>query len=298
MVAIQSAPASDITDSSAAALLQEIREKRKKPPLVAVTIIPWLIFTGIAYATDAVIGNILLVLGLLALYPAYAYDQHTRSVVVMYDLEPDAENAFRAVYDSLMQLRTCGAVWSVITQQATPDYKHHAGASNLLERKAAVIAEGDVRFLRTNVTVPSLRLHRDTLYFFPDRIFITNPEGIGAVSYRDLRAVSRVGRFIEDGAVPRDATQVDVTWRFVNKNGGPDRRFANNRPLPILAYQEVLFASETGVRGYLQVSRSNGADVFLQALENIRNIRQPEKADSPIRTTSSLATAPNSQGAT
>jgi hypothetical protein len=35
-------------------------------------------------------------------------------------------------------------------------------------------------------------------------------------------------RFIEDGPVP------DTTWRFVNKNGTPDRRFDNNRRLPVM----------------------------------------------------------------
>jgi hypothetical protein len=44
--------------------------------------------------------------------------------------------------------------------------------------------------------------------------------------------------------VPRDSTQVDTTWRFVNKNGGPDRRFNNNSQIPILQYGEVVMRTD------------------------------------------------------
>lgn len=165
----------------------------------------------------------------------------------------------------------------------------------MLQRKPALVADGNVPFLRTNITVPRLHLHRDTLYFFPDRIFVRNPEGIGAVSYANFQVAAKVGRFIEDGPVPRDATQVATTWRFVNKNGGPDRRFANNRILPILAYQDVLFASETGVRGYLQVSRSDGADEFLRALNAIRHVQAQPEAATVVERGSSILPASSPQ---
>ena len=36
-------------------------------------------------------------------------------------------------------------------------------------------------------------------------------------------------RFVESSNVPRDATIVGKTWQYVNKSGGPDRRYKNNR---------------------------------------------------------------------
>lgn len=43
----------------------------------------------------------------------------------------------------------------------------------------------------------------------------------------------RSARFIEEETPPADAAVVDQTWRQVNRKGGPDRRFNNNRELPI-----------------------------------------------------------------
>jgi hypothetical protein len=269
-VTIASAPASEITDSSAAALLDEIRVKRRMVAYTPFVLIAALIVVIAAWSNSATIGAVLVLLGAGAVFATALHDAQRRAVVVMYDLDTDTETAFKALYDGLMRIRACGAVWSVMTQQANSDYKHNAGATSLLQRQPATIRDGPVPFLKTNVAIPCLVLHRDALYFFPDRIFIANAAGVGAVSYQDFQTRAQIGRFIEDGSVPRDATQVDSTWRFVNKNGSPDRRFANNRQLPILAYQDILFASQTGVRAYLQVSDQHGADEFLHALDVMR----------------------------
>ncbi|MDE2481731.1 MAG: DUF4236 domain-containing protein [bacterium] len=271
-VTIASAPANAITDSSAAALLDEIRAKRRLPAFAPFVGVLCLIAVLAALPHGAVAGALAFVLGAAATVACALNDLQRRAVVVMYDLDPDTEAAFRALYDGVMRLRACAAVWSVVSQQATPDYKRNSGASSLLQRQAATIRDGSVPFLTTNISIPSIVLHSDTLYFFPDRIFITNAAGVGAVSYEDIQAHAQLGRFVEDGAVPRDAVQVDQTWRYVNKDGSPDRRFNGNRALPIMGYQEIFFASQTGVRAYLQISDQHGGDAFLQALAALRGL--------------------------
>ncbi|WP_462388382.1 hypothetical protein [Acidovorax sp. Q11] len=57
-------------------------------------------------------------------------------------------------------------------------------------------------------------------------------------------------RFIEDGSPPRDAQVIDRTWRYVNKKGGPDKRFKNNRELPVCLYDELQLSSSTGLNAY------------------------------------------------
>lgn len=72
----------------------------------------------------------------------------------------------------------------------------------------------------------------------------------------------RASRFIEDGFVPSDARVVDHTWKYVNRSGGPDRRFKNNRQLPVCLYDELTFSSASGLNEVIQVSRTGlGADL-------------------------------------
>jgi hypothetical protein len=77
----------------------------------------------------------------------------------------------------------------------------------------------------------------------------------GAVGFEQLGIDFGEQRFIEDGGVPNDARVVDKTWRFVNKKGGPDRRFNNNREIPIVLYEAILFSSKSGVMELFQASR-------------------------------------------
>jgi uncharacterized tellurite resistance protein B-like protein len=65
---------------------------------------------------------------------------------------------------------------------------------------------------------------------------------------------------------------VDHTWQYVNKSGGPDRRFNNNRQIPICLYEELWLSSPTGLNEVIQISRTGigeHANAALQALADI-----------------------------
>ncbi len=59
---------------------------------------------------------------------------------------------------------------------------------------------------------------------------------------------------IETEGVPSDSKIVGRTWKYVNKKGGPDKRFKDNRELPIALYQAVHLNSQTGLNELLHVS--------------------------------------------
>lgn len=78
-------------------------------------------------------------------------------------------------------------------------------------------------------------------------------------------------RFIESGIVPKDGTIVDYTWQYVNKSGGPDKRFKNNRKLPILMYSEILFQSNTGLNELIQLSQQGAGVGLVQRLSEYKS---------------------------
>jgi hypothetical protein len=96
---------------------------------------------------------------------------------------------------------------------------------------------------------------RAQLYFLPDAVLYRDAVGFGAIAYREFRLAQGFTRFIESEAVPGDAVVVDRTWRYVNKNGGHDRRFNNNRQLPVLRLGVLVLTSSTGLN--IQLNTSN-----------------------------------------
>lgn len=80
---------------------------------------------------------------------------------------------------------------------------------------------------------------------------------IGALNYSDIIVSKTFSKFIEDESVPKDSTVIGRTWRYVNKSGGPDRRFNNNRELPVCLYGELQLKSESGLNTILMFSNAD-----------------------------------------
>jgi hypothetical protein len=82
--------------------------------------------------------------------------------------------------------------------------------------------------------------------------------------------------------VPKDATVTGSTWRYVNKKGGPDRRFKNNPEIPICAYEKLHVSSPTGLNEMIQVSRQGASVGMREAVSALQNLRMVEKSGSSI----------------
>lgn len=99
------------------------------------------------------------------------------------------------------------------------------GAARTLKRKSATLGMGGIRHVKCNIDVPCLEAGRNLFYFYPDRFFIVSGRHVAVCTYDSLDIRTQPTLFIEEEQVPSDSHVVDHTWRFVNKNGTPDRRF-------------------------------------------------------------------------
>lgn len=271
MVEIESASVAAMTDSTSADLLRELNEKRKLGRFTPVSVAAGAIVIAIAWWNGAPAWVTLLAVSLAGagVWWSSQKDQLRKTTVVLYELDPDAESRYEALYGAARLLAGCRSLWHIEGQGQVRDRKYHAGASAVVKRSDTRLTVGTPPFMRCNVEVPLLAVGRQTLAFMPDRLLVFEAAAVGAVSYGDLRMAVSATRFIEDGAPPSDATVVDRTWRYVNKSGGPDKRFKDNRELPICAYEEIHFSSPTGLNEVVQASKRGVGEPLAQALRAI-----------------------------
>lgn len=59
-------------------------------------------------------------------------------------------------------------------------------------------------------------------------------------------------------------------WRYINKDGSPDRRFNNNYQIPVVLYGELWLRSLSGLNMVLQTSRPEAANEFQTNIERPR----------------------------
>jgi hypothetical protein len=133
----------------------------------------------------------------------------------------------------------------------------------------------------TNVSVGCIDLGESKLYFLPDMALYWQTGAFGGIDYEDLNLECRPTRFIEDDHVPSDARQIDQTWRYVRKDGGPDLRFNNNRRIPVMQYGAVSLTSSKGLNILLNVSSLETAAAFVNCLGEYKTRRQRKPGPGP-----------------
>jgi hypothetical protein len=292
---IATADVSGLQDTSAEGLLSHIREQHQKT-LIA----PWVtagstLILIAMFAREVSLWLIALcaVLTLLAHLMVSRFDKGRKRVTLNYRLDASAQSAYDALLVGMKWLASCQRVWRILTRDLSSDPKYTAGATQLINRRATPMSQRAPRFFEVNVPVWNLELGGQTLYFFPDRVLIYQGSQVGAVSYADLTATHSITTFVESDGVPSDARVVATTWRYANKGGGPDRRFANNPSIPVAEYAALTLRSQEGLNIALQCSGVSASKQFVDSLSKYCSIRtttsvsdtsakQPEEQESPI----------------
>jgi hypothetical protein len=276
MIAISSASVLDMTDERYGELLEEMNSKQNAvSSMVLLGGIAGVValLAGIAAGTGGAASGAVLVAA--ALYVGFRLDAHRRSAVVLYDLETDAAEAYEALTQAFDNLAASSMKWHVDSGGAVRDlhtWKRNAGATTILGKRSTEFGYALPRVLKTNVTPPSMKVGKETLYWLPDVLLVVESGKVGAVAYDMLEVQWQDSRFIEEEAVPRDAQVVGQTWKHPNKSGGPDRRFANNRQLPICLYESIHLHSRNGLNELLQVSTNGRAQALASATRRLASV--------------------------
>ncbi|MFC0863819.1 hypothetical protein ACFHYQ_16060 [Sphaerimonospora cavernae] len=161
---------------------------------------------------------------------------------VDYELTGNEASKFEEVVTAFRKMAKAGRAWLITGRErveSTYERKTNAGAGVKSTRVAASVSFAGLSKIVTDVEVPTLAAGPWVLHFYPDRFLLGNNGRFTEHRYEELRGSTSVTRFVETGTLPSDAVVVDYTWTYVNVRGGPDRRYKDNRKLPIALYGEL-----------------------------------------------------------
>lgn len=260
-----------MVDTSSKSLVDELNSKRKQfrlwPFVGAASLV---VFFAFALAKVPIWVNwTILGVGAALTLVAFYRDLISKTAVILYDIEDDYLMVMEDLHSAFDKMKGCRAIWHLQAEGRVKDRKYHAGASHLVKRNGVSLSVKSPPFVKTNVATPSIPVGNQTLYFFPDKVLVYESNGVGAVSYENLKLDISPTQFIEEGGVPKDAKVVDHTWKYVNKRGGPDKRFKDNRQIPLCLYEDVHFSSNTGLNERIELSRTGSASEFVAAITKV-----------------------------
>jgi hypothetical protein len=232
-------------------------------PLLTTVVVITAILVAIRFGF--LVGVVVLIVGLICTMPVRARDRVRRTTSLSY---PYTDNRFAAIQGACEKLAAAYHVWYVETEQRTADWKRQAGANSVVERKQSQVKVIDPPFISTNVATWGVDAGDLKVLFFPDTALVYLLGQYHAAPYGSLNIDFSLTRFA-DLSPPQDAEIIGHTWQYVNKNGGPDRRFSNNRQIPLALYGIVRITSSSGVDLQMHVSNRTLAANFVRYCQKL-----------------------------
>lgn len=193
---------------------------------------------------------------------------HKSGVVTLeYDFDAEKDEEYKRRTGAWIILAEGDKEWQVLTEVHNSNTKVHAGANRSLNRVPCEIKKVTPFYLRTNVDIIQIKLKKETFLILPDKVLIIRGSKVGAENYSDVQILASSTYFVESDRVPKDAQVVRHTWQYVNKNGTPDKRYKNNRQLPVCHYGVVTIKSDSGIEVEIQVSNIQKCKDFAMLIQ-------------------------------
>ena len=206
-------------------------------------------------------------------YSSYALD-------VDISLDKDIENNYLELKKSFSDLMNVNQIWSLITSQNIDRVKQRSFASTKISRVDTRFVAKELDFIKTQYSpVTLISSNGLTLYFYPCFLIAMNEtdNDFAVISYQNVTVLQKVVSFSENKSLPSDAVIEGYTYKYVNKNGSPDKRYNDNPQIPIASYYQLSLSSATGLNESYLISNAKIGESFgkllAEYIENIKNLQ-------------------------
>lgn len=196
------------------------------------------------------------------------------SAGVMFDWGGDEKILahFRALRQSFGSVSRSQKIWDILSYKDTDKFRQRTQADKEVSRENVQFSMGRPNCLPVSNgdefrMVPHLENRNGgDVYIFPGFLLIESESRFAVVSISDVDLDYRRTRFAETEAVPTDSKVDGNTWRYANKNGGPDRRFNDNHPIPWAVYGILTIRFKKVLHEEYMVSNEDAARQFAHHL--------------------------------
>ncbi|MFC1758596.1 TerB family tellurite resistance protein [Planctomycetota bacterium] len=259
-------------------IIRDIQARKKRiaffPIGVAAFIILFVIWCMLPdWMARTLSGLLLFPLGLVGLLNLWKLDVSRRHATLTYRFTGGGLAAYQTINSRLEQLSRSQQVLLLTGFKHFDDTRYSGGADRAPDFDLTKIDQRRPPLIEMETPVWHIRANRRDLYFMPDHLMVYDGSQIGGINYSQLDLASRADRAQarEKAIRTHDCTVVGTTYRFVNNDGSPDKRFNNNIEIPILDYG-VLCLSGAGLDMRLYASHKNAGTAAASGFDAIRKL--------------------------
>ena len=185
-------------------------------------------------------------------------------------LSEEEKAAYSRLCKRFEALLSTDKIWLITDEMLTTQRKAFSNIS--IKRCEASIYVGVFNFLKSAFDIPVLDSGDARYYIYPKFIIKATDVCHFYVYPHDLgRLTTATVNYQESEARPVDAEFLKYTWQYVNKNGEPDKRYANNSRYPVFKYC-CLFVNTGNTTAKFMFSNYTTASEFATAYTVYANL--------------------------
>jgi hypothetical protein len=217
---------------------------------------------------DAIVMLCVFAVSMLVGIPLIIASQKYKMPFLVYDITPERKKTIQEFYDEISKLEESEKIWMVSKRKRNDDTRYTAGADTSISRDSAYFSHAAfINGLQTNVYTPAIGKQ---IFFFPDSILYHNGGEVEFISFNDIKINLMISQFRESEDIPSDSEKTGSTWQFVNNDGGPDRRFKDNRKIPIMKYSQIKITDNKGFSVMIMTSNYEIGQTFANVLNSYK----------------------------
>jgi len=166
-----------------------------------------------------------------------------------FEMPDGVAKAFARLCDDFSACTRSQRIWDNVAHRSANRVAERTTASRIVDLKPVRFSMGKCGVIATSQKVPQLEnANGGDLFFYPGfLVYHASDSNYALIEYHELDLTVVRTQFHEEQAVPTDAERVGTTWAKANKDGSPDRRFANNYEIPVMRYARLLLTTPAGL---------------------------------------------------
>lgn len=157
--------------------------------------------------------------------------------------ENDFYVSYKKLFDKLFSIDKL----YIIRQKASLYSRKYLGGTTGMDLQKTIIEKQHPSYLKTNIDCFCFKYDDNFIYFLPDIIIIECKNNIKIVSLKDIVIKFEEIKFVETEELSNDTEIVDYTWKYINQNGSPDKRYKYNPKFPVCKYGKITLKHEEDI---------------------------------------------------
>lgn len=197
-------------------------------------------------------------------------------IELKYEFDEYSKEKYNALNNVIDIMKKNNKIWRVTSSVRNRNIKYSYGATNAIARNTIKILKGTPWYIKSNIDIYYISDIYKKIYLTPDRIIILDGFKVFGCKYNNLEFNIFDSTYVESGIIPKDAKVIHYTWKYVNKKGGPDKRFKDNRKLPVCDYGGLIVNSGDNIKCRIQFSNIDLTEELMEYLNIFQEIISKE----------------------